>query len=155
MKQTRYDIVALVDKEGELIETEGAKVVVRDSEDDRKAVRGGLFCKVWLGGIERLEKSEIVFLVRIMEYLWYEDNTIRLDGEAMSVKEMAKATGIGYARLSESVRELIGKRVMGEHSVGIMKGYRGRRKRVYSVNPFVMCKGVMISKEVVDFYEGR
>lgn len=117
-----------------------------------KEVSNGYFWRVWSGsGIEKLENMEIVFLVRIMGYVEVKDNTIRKNGEAMTVKEMSEVTGVGYSRLSETVKGLVEKRVMGKHSTDIVE-YIGRRSVIYSVNPYIVCKGKMVNKKICEYY---
>lgn len=134
---------------------EGRMYKVSETERGEKEVSNGkYFWKIWaISGIERLGNMEIVFLVRIMAYVEAKDNTIRMDGEAMTVKEMSEVTGIGYSRLSETVNGMVGKKVMGKHSTGIVE-YVGRRKSIYSVNPYIICKGKMVNKRICEYYTG-
>ena len=134
---------------------EGRICKVREVVSTTKEVSNGtLFWKIWAGsGIERLENMEIVFLIRIMTYVDARDNTIRRNGEAMNVKEMGEVTGIGYSRLSETVKSMVEKKVMGKHSTGIVE-YIGRRSVIYSVNPYIICKGKMVNKKVCEYYTG-
>ena len=153
MKRVRKDIVATIDVYGEIEEVgERAKLTIEERErKDVVPVKEGKFTKVWDVDIE-LGWIETVFLVRIRKWVWYEDNTIREKGEPMTVKEMAGVTGVGYARLSEGIKGMIKRGIMGVHDAGIIEGYRGRRKRVYSVNPMIMCRGAVVRKEIVDYY---
>lgn len=153
MKQVYRGIQAVVDENGEIHEVDGVKVTVQTEREDAP-VENGMFFKVWVeSGIEGLDDAEIGFLVRIMKYVDHKDNTIRLNGEVMTVKEMAEVTGRGYARLSTMVKELVEKKVMGKHSTEIVE-YKGRRSIVYSINPYVFCKGKMINKQVRDYFIG-
>ena len=120
----------------------------------KEVSNGSLFWRIWSGsGIEKLENMEIVFLIRIMSYVDHRDNTIRKNGEAMTVKEMADATGMGYSRLSETVKGMVEKRVMGKHSTDIVE-YIGRRSIIYSVNPYIICKGKMVNRQICEYYTG-
>lgn len=154
-----YRNVDVVDREtGDVLNERGERVEVGEKEEAEGAVRNGLFCKVWKEGAEEiseLEDMEIVFLGRIMRYVWYEDNTIRQGNEPMNVKEMAEATKISYARLSERIKDLIKRRVVGKHDSSVMKGYKGRRGIVYTINPYIYCKGVMIPKEIKRYFKTR
>lgn len=151
MKQVYRNIQAVVDENGELHRIDGVKVTVQTQREEA-VVENGVFFKGWIeGGIEKLDDGEIGFLVKLMRYLDHRDNTIRLNGEVMTVREMAEVTGRGYARLSTMVRGLVERKVMGKHSTDIVE-YNGRRSVVYSVNPYVMCKGKVINKQVRDYY---
>lgn len=129
-------------------------VLTEDVNSGKKQISNGLFYKVWQGsGIEKLEDTEIGFLVRIMKYVDHRDNTIRFREEVMTVKEMAEATGREYTRLSKMVKGLLERKVMGKHSTEIVE-YVGRRKAVYTVNPYIMCKGRMLNEKVKEYYIG-
>lgn len=152
MKQILRDVVEIIDGSGEIHRPEKAKVTI-ETEQGSKAVDNGLFVKIWQNSeIEKLGSMEIVFLVRIAKYLDHRDNTIRLNGEAMTVKEMSEVAEIGYARLTETIKGMIEKKVMGKHSTEETE-YRGRRKVIYSVNPNVICKGRMIDKRIIEYYK--
>lgn len=138
---------------GEMVEGRICRVSEVDSAS-KEVSNGKFFWKIWSGsGIERLENMEIVFLIRIMPYVEVKDNTIRRDGEVMTVKEMSEVTGVGYSRLSETVKGMVEKKVMGKHSTEIVE-YVGRRGSVYSVNPYIICKGKMVSKRICEYYTG-
>ena len=67
MKQIYRNIQAIVDDNGEIHEVEGTKVTVQGGREDI-LVENGVFCKVWMcGEIEKLEDSEISFLIKIMK----------------------------------------------------------------------------------------
>ena len=92
-------------------------------------------------------------MIKIMKYVDHRDNTIRMNSEVMTVKEMASVTGREYTRLSKLVKGLVERKVMGRHSTDIIE-YAGRRKTVYSINPYIVCKGRMINKQVRDYFIG-
>ena len=143
----------MVDKYGEAHPVDDGTKVTMATESTLMEVSGGLFNKMWAdSGIEKLEDAEIGFLVKIIRYVRATDNTIRLKDEVMTVKEMAKVTGKEYTRLSRLVSELIEKKVMGKHSTEIVE-YSGRRKTVYTVNPYILCKSKMVNKRVVEYYK--
>ena len=150
MKRVYRGIKGVVDGEGKTHEVDGVKVTVQ-TEEDEAVVENGLFFKGWLEGMDFLEDVEIVFLIRIMKYVDHKDNTIRNKGEVMTVKEMAEKTGKEYTRLSRMVKELVEKKVMGKNSTETVE-YAGRRRVVYSVNPYVFCRGRMINKEIREYY---
>lgn len=144
-------IVEATDKNGEIHKFENGKITEQKKRDTGQ-VSNGHFFKGWLdSGIETLEDGEISFLIRIMRYVDYTDNTIRLNGEVMTVKEMSVALGKEYTRLSRMVNGLVEKKVMGKHSTEIVQ-YAGRRKTVYSVNPYILCRGRMLNLKVRDYY---
>ena len=146
-----HGIIEATDRNGEIHTFKNGKLT-EEKESTTGQVSNGLFFKGWLGsGLERLEDSEISFLIRIMRYVDYKDNTIRKNGEVMTVKEMSEAIGKEYTRLSRMVNGLVEKRVMGKHSTEIVE-YVGRRKTVYTVNPYILCRGKMVNLKVRDYY---
>lgn len=146
-------IVEAVDKNGEIFRPKNGKLT-EEEESGKKQISNGLFYKVWQeSGLERLDDAEIGFLVRIMKYVDYRDNTIRLGEEVMTVKEMAEVTGREYTRLSKLVKGLVERKVMGKHSTEIVE-YVGRRGTVYTVNPYIMCKGRMLNEKIKSYYVG-
>lgn len=153
MKRVRKDIVATIDVYGEIESVnQTQKLIIEEKgREEVVPVKGGKFTKVYDVDIE-LGWIETVFLVRIRKRVWYEDNTIREKGEPMTIKEMAVVTGVGYARLSEGIKGMIKRGIMGVHDAGIVEGYKGRRKRVYSINPMIMSRGSVVRKEIVDYY---
>lgn len=151
MKRVYRDVAEIVENSGEIHRPSGAKVTI-ETESTEGVVDNGYFCKLWLNsGIETLEDSEISFLVKISQYLDYRDNTIRREGEVMTVKEMAEVTGREYTRLSKMVKGMCERKIMGKHSTEMVE-YLGRRSVVYSVNPYVICRGRMINKRVRTYY---
>lgn len=144
-------IVEATDKNGEIHTFKNGRLT-EEKDSTTSQVSNGLFFKGWMdSGIERLGDNEIAFLIRIMKYVDHRDNTIRQKGEVMTVKEMAVALGKEYTRLSRMVNGLVEKKVMGKHSTEIVE-YVGRRKTVYSVNPYILCKGKMLNKQIKEFY---
>lgn len=144
-------IKAYIDEDGEMHLTNG-KVRVEE-EGDREAVTEGLFFKGWIGrGLEDLSEKEIGLLVKVMKYVSYEDNLIVDKGEPLTKAEIAKLTGIGYERTVGIIKGLISKGIMYRHEIKVMEGYKGRRTGVYSINPYIMCRGKMIKKEICRCY---
>lgn len=134
---------------------EGRMYKVSETEKKESEVSNGkYFWKIWaVSGIGNLENMEIVFLIRIMSYVNEKDNTIRMKGEAMTVREMSDVTGLGYSRLSEAVKTMVEKKVLGKHSTDMLE-YAGRRSIIYSVNPYIMCKSKMVNRKICEYYTG-
>lgn len=144
-------IKAYIDEDGEMYLSNG-KVKIEE-EGDREAVTEGLFFKGWIGrGLEDLSEKEIGLLVKVMKYVRYEDNLIVDKGEPLTKTEISKLTGVGYERVVDVIKGLISKGVMYQHEIDMMEGYKGRRKSVYSINPYIMCRGKMIKKDICRFY---
>lgn len=71
----------------------------------------------------------------------------------MGVKDIAKELGMEEGKVYRLISSLERKGVMGHHVTGsILKGYEGKMKKVYTVNPFIYCRGVRVNREIYDFY---
>lgn len=152
MKHIIHKVVEITDAYGVIHPVDLESKVSVDTGSMESEVSNGYFCKLWTdSGVDGLEDVEIAFLVRISKYIDHRDNTIRMKDEVMTVKEMAEVVGREYTRLSKMVKGLCEKRVMGKHSTEIIE-YSGRRGTVYTVNPYVICRGRMINKRVKSYY---
>lgn len=160
----RHDNADLVDREtGETI-NENHTAWTKDAYDKRDAKKfkeGDSFMKVFSGAIHdlgrRLTPSELSFLVMILEYVSYNDCVIRMggrsNGEVMGLPEMAAETGMDYTRVTRIVGQLERKGVMGHHVTGsILKGYEGKARKVFTVNPNIFCRGKYVNGVVAEFY---
>lgn len=132
-----------------------------DKREPKKFKEGDSFMKVFNGAIHdlgrRLTPSELSFLVMILEHVSYNDCVIRKDGRAngeiMGLPGMAEATGMDYTRVTRIVGQLESKGVMGHHVTGsILKGYEGKARKVYTVNPNIFCRGKYVNGAVSEFY---
>ena len=117
------------------------------------------FMKIFLdaaGKIAReLSATEIKMIVGLMPYVSYEDCCIRWDGygEVMDVEDIAEALGEDKKKVYRVIASLEKKGVMGHHVTGsILKGYKGKLRKVYTVNPFVCCRGTKINRAVYEYY---
>lgn len=156
--------VDMVDRRtGEVVneETHEGWEKVRDEREPITFREGDGFVKVFNSVLHelgrRLSPSELSFLVLIMEYVSYTDCVIRwggrANGEVMGLEDMAEATGIEYTRVSRIVRQMESKGVMGHHVTGsILRGYEGKARKVYTVNPNIVCKGRYVNGAVAEFY---
>lgn len=117
------------------------------------------FMKIFLdaaGKIAReLSATEVKMVVGLMPYVSYEDCCIREDGygEVMDIAGIAEALGEDKKKVYRVVASLEKKGVMGHHVTGsILKGYKGQLRKVYTVNPFIYCRGKQINRVVYEYY---
>ena len=161
----RHDNVDLVDREtGETMNPETHMGYTKEGYDKRNPEEfkeGEEFMKVFNGAMHdlgrRLTPRELTFLVMILEYVSYNDCVIRMggrkNGEVMGLVEMAEATGMEYTRVTRIVVQLERKGVMGHHVTGsILKGYEGKARKVYTINPNIFCRGKYVNGVVAEFY---
>lgn len=166
MKYRRHKNTDLVDRDtGDILNGETHEAYTEAVRDKREPVEfreGGKFMKVFNNVLHelgrRLTPSELSFLILILEYVSYNDCVIReggrANGEVMGLQEMAEATEMEYTRVTRIVGQLERKGVMGHHVTGsILRGYEGKARKVYTVNPYIVCKGKYVNGVVVEFYE--
>lgn len=117
------------------------------------------FMKLSIAGTQKMLKeltpTEIVMVIGLAQFVSYEDCCIRIGGrgEVMSAQDIAKALEMDDAKVYRLIKSLEKKGVMGHHITGsILEGYEGKAKKVYTVNPFIYCKGRRVNKAVYDFY---
>lgn len=159
----RHSNTDLVDREtGDVLNDGTHEAWTKEPRDKREPVKfgeGSKFMKVFnsheLG--RRLTQSELAFLILILEYVTYSDCVLRVggrsNGSVMGLQEMSEATGMEYTRVTRIVGQLERKGVMGHHVTGsILKGYEGKARKVYTVNPNIVCKGKYVNGAVVEFY---
>lgn len=160
----KHENTDAVDREtGEILNPDGTTYTMEpyDKRDPEKFKEGDGFMKVFNRAIHdlgrRLTPSELSFLVMILEYVSYNDCVIRsggrTNGEVMGLPDMAEATGIDYTRVTRIVGQLERKGVMGHHVTGsILKGYEGKARKVFTVNPNIFCRGKYVNGVVAEFY---
>lgn len=153
----------LVDRDtGELLNGDTHEAWTQETNDIREPrtfrERDG-FMKVFNSVLHelgrRLTPSELSFLILILEYVSYTDCVIRYGarGKVMGLQEMAEATEMDYTRVTRIVGQLERKGVMGHHVTGsILRGYEGKARKVYTLNPHIFCKGKYVNGAVVEFY---
>lgn len=130
------------------------------AEDTKKIEKGKGFMKLSISGAKRmleiLTPTEITMVIGLVPYVSYTDCCLRRNGsgEVMNAQDIAKALEMDDAKVYRLIKSLEEKGVMGHHATGsILKGYEGRVRKVYTVNPFIYCRGEKVNKTVYDFYE--
>ena len=122
-------------------------------------LKGMIFMKLSIEGarkmLERLTPTEITMAIGLIPYVSYFDCCIRVGGkgEVMSAQDIAKELGMDDAKVYRLIKSLEEKGVMGHHATGsILSGYEGKIRKVYTVNPFIYCRGKKVNRSVYDFY---
>ncbi len=131
----------------------------REVEGTPVEMKEGKFMKLSIRGAQKMIKeltpTEIAMVIGLAQFVSYEDCCIREGGrgEVMSAQDIAKAMDMDDAKVYRLIKSLEEKGVMGHHVTGsILKGYEGKMKKVYTVNPFIYCKGKRVNRAVYDFY---
>ncbi len=163
LQKTYYDAKQLVDPEtGEIYEVgEGEKFTKEKKVEPSNDVPLGrrMFMKLFISAAERmgeiLTSKEIVMVMRLAPYVSYTDCILRMNGrgEVMDVGDIAKALGMEKKNTYRIVSSLEKKGVMGHHVTGsILPEYKGKARKVYTVNPFIYCKGQYVNRAVYEYY---
>lgn len=149
--------------EGDIVDLdtgERIKDAYRKKREDAVPLKGVVFTKLSISGAKRmvevLTPTEIAMVIGLAPYVSYTDCCIRVGGrgEVMSAQDIAKALEMDDAKVYRLIKSLEEKGVMGHHVTGsILKGYEGKVKKVYTVNPYIYCRGEKVNKVVYDFYE--
>ena len=108
--------------------------------------------------LEELTPSELKVVIALMPYVSYTDCVIRTskhgNSDIMSMKQIAEAVHMEYANATRVMSSLAKKGVVGLHSTGsILKNYKGKKNKVYTVNPYIYCRGIRVNRAVYDFYQ--
>ena len=153
----------LVDPEtGEMYEAGEGERFVKEKrvEDPYCTAREEGFMKVYLDAAKKMAReltgTEMAMVIGLMPYVSYTDCCIRVGGvgEVMDIDDIANALEMDKKKVYRLISSLEKKGVMGHHVTGsILKGYEGKVRKVYTVNPFIYCKGKRVNKAVYDFYE--
>lgn len=132
----------------------------RKTREDTVALKGVTFTKLSIVGarkmLEVLTPTEITMVIGLAPYVSYVDCCIRAGGrgEVMSAQDIAKALEMDDAKVYRLIKSLEEKGVMGHHATGsILNGYEGKVRKVYTVNPYIYCRGKKVNRAVYDFYE--
>lgn len=151
---------------GEICDMEtGEKIeepVFRKKKVEKKPpveIKEDAFMKLSISGAQRmvevLTPTEITMVIGLVPYVSYEDCCLRENGrgEVMSAQDIARALEMDDAKVYRLIKSLEEKGVMGHHITGsILDGYKGRVRKVYTVNPFIYCRGKRVNRAVYDFY---
>lgn len=113
------------------------------------------FLKMFRGNGIMLDKkltySEIAALVFLSDFICYSDCVLRKggnkQGHALSIEELAKLRNVKYDAFRKTIYSLKNKEVLGFHNTG-----NTNEPLWITINPFIFCRGIKISKWVYDFY---
>ena len=128
-------------------------------ENEPVALKGEAFMKLSIVATKRMLKeltpTEVTMVIGLVPYVSYTDCCLRENGqgELMSAQDIARAMEMDDAKVYRLLKSLKDKGVIGEHVTGsILPGYKGRVKKIYTVNPFIYYKGKRINRFVYNFY---
>ena len=174
-KKLNYENVVHVDKEtGEIIcETNGV-TTIEDSELTEEEIRkqqflekydpnfnkGARFVKLYDGVLEalteKLSKAELVFMLKIVKLVSYDDCILRTNGHGhgkiLDLTDIADAVGENYKNCSKLMNGLIKKGVIGKHETGCVEN-PDITVKCYTFNPFIISRGVKLNRTIIALFE--
>lgn len=142
---------------GEKIE----ETTYRRKEVDNDApvkIKGGAFMKAYDASLRKMYKeltpTETTMVLGLAPYVSYADCCLRhKSGELMDANDIATELEIEKRKAYRLLSSLEKKGVIGYHVTGsILKGYEGKLRKVYTVNPFIFCRGVQVNRSVYEYY---
>lgn len=138
---------------------EGERYYKETKSEESPAKIGRDFMKLFISSAEKMYKeltpAEIVMVMRLAQFVSYTDCVLRKNGrgEVMGVTDVAEVLELDKSYVYRIFGSLEKKGVIGHHVTGsILKEYSGRARKVYTVNPFIYCKGEYVNRAVYDYY---
>lgn len=160
------DNIGVINKEtGEIydITSDLYKITIEEylSEDDESSeifMNDITFVKSFRGnGImlnQKLTNSEIATVVFLCDFICYDDCVLRKNGNKLgnplSIKDLSNLIGIKYETFRKTMSSLKKKQVIGFHNTGDPD--KGTSIKWITVNPYIFCRGIRVSKWVIEFY---
>ena len=100
-----------------------------------------------------LTNSEIAVVVFLTDFICYDDCVLRKNGDkrgkALTIQDLSDMYGVKYNTFRKTIYSLRDKEVIGSHETGNPED----GNKWITVNPYIFCRGIEISKWVIDFYK--
>lgn len=173
-KKLYYNNVSHVDEEtGEVIcRTEGV-TTIEDSQPTPEELKRQEFLKKWnpkfnkgarfvkfYDGvldvlIEKLSKSELQFMMKIVKLVSYDDSILRTgghgNGKILNLHDIATITDETYKNCSKLMNALLKHGVVGKHETGCV-GKPNIVVKCYTFNPYILNRGVKLDKTIESLF---
>lgn len=161
-EKTYYETKEAVDLEtGEKISVGKNERLVKEKRTKPKTIkmRGESFMKLSIEATGKMYKeltpTEITMVMGLVRFVSYTDCCLRLDGrgELMDANDIARELGIEKRKTYRLLSSLEKKGVIGYHVTGsILERYKGKLRKVYTVNPFIYSRGRKVNASVYEYY---
>lgn len=104
---------------------------------------------------KELTPTEIAMVTGLVPYVSFTDCCLRFkNGELMDTNDIARELEIDKRKAYRLLASLEKKGVIGYHVTGsILKEYKGKLRKVYTVNPFIFSRGLQVNKAVYEYYQ--
>ncbi len=108
------------------------------------------FVKVYTDPLHELKKSlsgaEMMFIIELLEFISYETGILQhSNGRPLKRTTIAEITNMDVKSVDRVIKSLTKKEVLGKHKTG--------KDVCFSVNPYLFCRGKMVSKTLLKLYE--
>lgn len=174
-KKLNYENIAHVNEEtGEIICKTYGVTTIEDCELTEEELRremflhkydpnfnkGVRFVKLYDGVLdaltEKLTKAELVFMLKIVKLVSYDDCILRTNGHGhgkiLDLNDIADAIGENYKNCSKLMGGLIKKGVVGKHETGCVEN-PDIMVKCYTFNPFIISRGVKLNRTIIALFE--
>jgi hypothetical protein len=151
----------IVSADGELLDEfgEGDRVkVLRENSLKHLARQSELieflpkssYVKIYTDPLHELKRSltgvEMLFVIGLLEFISYETGILQhCNGRVLNRKGIAEITGSDVKTVDRIIAALVKKEVFGRHKTG--------KTVCFTVNPYLFCRGRMVSKTLMKLYE--
>jgi hypothetical protein len=108
------------------------------------------YVKIYTDPLKELKRTltgaEMLFVISMLEFISYETGILQhCNGRALTRKKMAEITGNDVKTIDKLTASLTKKEIIGKHKTG--------RAICFTVNPYLFCKGKLVSKTLTKLYE--
>ena len=108
------------------------------------------YVKIYIDPLKELKRSltgaEMLFIISMLEFISYETGILQhCNGRVLTRKTISGITGSDVKTVDRLTASLVKKEVLGKHKTG--------RTICFTVNPYLFCKGKMVSKTLMKLYE--
>lgn len=74
-------------------------------------------------------------------------------GKILNSKDIANLLDMNESNARNIISSLKKKGIIGQHETGSILSEEYKIKRVYTVNPYIFCRGVNVSSIIISFYD--
>lgn len=103
---------------------------------------------------QKLTNAEIAAVVFLCDFICYDDCVLRTNGNKLgsplSIRDLSELIGVKYETFRKTMYSLKKKQVIGFHNTGDVDN--GSSIRWITVNPYIFCRGIRVSRWVIEFY---
>lgn len=108
------------------------------------------YVKIYIDPLKELKRAltgaEMLFIVSILEFISYETGILQYhNGRVLTRKTISEITGSDIKTVDRLINSLVKKEVLGKHRTG--------KTVCFTVNPYLFCKGRMVSRTLMKLYE--